>query len=111
MKGHNTEKLLSNKGSGFSGLTALKFFENFSKYIDLKIFNYDELEKITLFEENVDLDTVFVTHSEADSSCEYLMEKVKEVLPEANVVEAKAGCIISTHCGPGTIGVLYILKH
>lgn len=48
----------SNKGSGFSGLTALKFFENFSKYIDLKIFDYDELEEITLFEENVDLDRI-----------------------------------------------------
>ena len=48
----------SNKGSGFSGITALKFFENFSKYVDLKIFNYDELEEITLFEENVDLDRI-----------------------------------------------------
>ena len=27
----------SNKGSGFSGFTALKFFENFSKYIDKNI--------------------------------------------------------------------------
>jgi len=48
----------SNKGSGFSGLTALKFFENFYKYIDAKIFDYNELEEITLFEENVDLDRI-----------------------------------------------------
>ena len=61
--------------------------------------------------ENIELDTVFVTHSEADSSCEYLSSKVKEVLPEANLLTSRAGCIISTHCGPGTIGVLYILKH
>ena len=61
--------------------------------------------------ENIELDTVFVTHSEADYSCEYLTGKVKEVLPEANLLTSRAGCIISTHCGPGTIGVLYILKH
>ena len=61
--------------------------------------------------ENVDLENVFVTHSEADSSCEYLMGKVKEVVPDANLLSSRAGCIISTHCGPGTIGVLYILKH
>jgi DegV family protein with EDD domain len=61
--------------------------------------------------DNIDLDAVFVTHSETDSSCQYLSGKVKEVLPEANLLTSRAGCIISTHCGPGTIGVLYILKH
>lgn len=69
------------------------------------------VEMVVEDKDNIDLETVFVTHSEADTSCAYLMEKVKEVLPEANVMESRAGCIISTHCGPGTIGVLYILKH
>ena len=69
------------------------------------------VEMVIADKDNIDLSTVFVTHSEADSSCEYLIAKVKEVLPEANVVESRAGCIISTHCGPGTIGVLYTLKH
>lgn len=69
------------------------------------------VEMLVEDKENIDLDTVFITHSEADDSCAYLTEKVKEVLPEANVLESRAGCIISTHCGQGTIGVLYILKH
>ena len=69
------------------------------------------VEMVVEDKENIDLDSVFVTHSEADSSCEYLTGKVKEVLPEANLLTSRAGCIISTHCGPGTIGVLYILKH
>ena len=69
------------------------------------------VEMVIADKDNIDLSTVFVTHSEADSSCEYLTAKVKEVLPEANVVESRAGCIISTHCGPGPIGVLYTLKH
>ena len=69
------------------------------------------VEMVIEDKDNIDLETVFITHSEADSSCEYLTGKVKEVLPQANVLESRAGCIISTHCGPGTIGVLYILKH
>ena len=69
------------------------------------------VEMVVEDKDNIDLDTVFVTHSEADESCAYLSEKVKEVLPEANLMTSRAGCIISTHCGPGTIGVLYILKH
>ena len=68
------------------------------------------VEMVVEDKDNIDLDTVFVTHSEADESCAYLSEKVKEVLPEANLMTSRAGCIISTHCGPGTIGVLYILK-
>ena len=69
------------------------------------------VEMIAEDKENVDLDTVFITHSEADESCAYLMEKVKEVVPSANVISSRAGCVISTHCGQGPIGVLYILKH
>ena len=69
------------------------------------------VEMVVEDKDNIDLETVFVTHSETDSSCEYLTGKVQEVLPEANILNSRAGCIISTHCGPGTIGVLYILKH
>lgn len=75
-------------------------------------FGLDKLaEMLAADADNVDLDNVFITHSEADKSCEYLTEKVKEIVPEANVLTSRAGCVISTHCGPGTIGVLYILKH
>ena len=75
-------------------------------------FGLDKLaEMLTADQENVDLDNVFITHSMADSSCEYLKQKVKEIVPNANILTSKAGCVISTHCGPGTIGVLYILKH
>lgn len=69
------------------------------------------IEMLEADKENIDLSQVFVTHSEADEYCEYLMKRIKEVLPEANLASSRAGCIISTHCGQGTIGVLYTLKH
>lgn len=59
---------------------------------------------------NVDLGTVMITHSMADSSAEYLHRKLKEFVPEDKIMITDAGCVISSHCGKGTIGILYILK-
>ena len=69
------------------------------------------LEMVLQDKDNIDLSRVFITHSEADSYCEYLNVKLKEALPEANIISTRAGCIVSTHCGQGTIGILYTLKH
>lgn len=60
--------------------------------------------------DNLDLDTVMITHSMADESCAYLYEKLKELIPEEHIMTTNAGCVISSHCGPGTIGILYITK-
>ena len=51
-----------------------------------------------------------ITHSIADNSCEYLFNELKKLIPEENIMITKAGCVISSHCGKGTIGILYILK-
>lgn len=60
--------------------------------------------------DNVDLDNIIITHSIAPDACVYLSQKVKELFPEANVFSTDAGCVISSHCGQGTIGILYMLK-
>lgn len=60
--------------------------------------------------DNVDPDMIFITHSKADESAKYLVPKVKAMHPEANVMETVAGCIVSCHCGPGTIGILWANK-
>ena len=60
---------------------------------------------------NVDLDHVFVTHSGMDQNLiNYLFEEVSKVVGQDHVYITRAGCVISSHCGPGTIGVLYIKK-
>ncbi|MBR4342497.1 MAG: DegV family protein [Lachnospiraceae bacterium] len=52
---------------------------------------------------------VFITHSECP---EPIVSKVKGLLESLNhfkeVLVTKAGCVVSSHCGPGTLGVLYI---
>jgi DegV family protein with EDD domain len=52
---------------------------------------------------------VFITHSGCP---EVLVSKVKALLTGLNrfkeVIVTHAGCVVSSHCGPGTLGVLYI---
>ena len=52
---------------------------------------------------------VFITHSGSDAE---IIDAVRTYLEELGVFEeilvTRAGCVISSHCGPGTLGVLYI---
>ena len=52
---------------------------------------------------------VFITHSGCDRET---VEKVRAYLEELGVfdeiLETRAGGVVSSHCGPGTLGVLYI---
>lgn len=60
-------------------------------------------------EGKVDLENVFITHSLADKMHDYIKNKVLEAnLGIKNIYESHASSTISTHCGPGTIGILYI---
>lgn len=59
---------------------------------------------------NIDEDFVMVTHTGMpDSLNTYLVNEVKK-LTKATVLETKAGAVIGSHCGFGTIGILYIKK-
>lgn len=60
--------------------------------------------------DNVDQDYIMVTHTYADDEAKELQTKIKEVFPNAKVEITDAGCVISSHCGKGTIGILYIKK-
>lgn len=61
--------------------------------------------------ENADPTQVFITHSHAS---EDVVKRVKEYLEELgifdNITETKASGVISSHCGPGTLGVLFYEK-
>ena len=54
-------------------------------------------------------DRVFITHS---GSSEETVNSIKRYLEELNyfkeILITRAGCVISSHCGPGTLGVLYV---
>ena len=61
--------------------------------------------------ENVHADKVFITHAGCDQAIiDSCVAKVKELIPEANVMITRAGCTVSAHCGRNTLGVLFIRK-
>ncbi len=51
----------------------------------------------------------FVTHSTADPALvEAAKEKVKELFEFDEILETVAGSIVTSHCGQGTLGVLFV---
>ena len=78
----------------------------FENALDI-VFDYFESD---YKENNVDLDCVMVTHPYAPKDAKYLKEKLAAAGVK-NILETNAGCTIATHCGPRTIGILYIKKH
>ncbi len=59
---------------------------------------------------NVVKTRVFITHSIAMESLKYIKEKLEAEVKDMEIITTVAGCVISSHCGPGTIGILYITK-
>ncbi len=82
-----------------------KYRGNYAKclasYVKDRIANRDDLDYTTLF----------VTNTPVTDAC---MQAVNEVVDEysrfENVYHTTAGCTISCHCGPGTLGVLFVRK-
>ncbi len=61
--------------------------------------------------DDLDLKRVFVTHSKLpDQTVNAAVDTIKELQQFEEICPTDASCTICTHCGPGTIGVLFIRK-
>lgn len=56
-------------------------------------------------------DRVFITHSQCDAK---IVDEVRSYIQSLGIfdeiIETRAGGVVSSHCGPGTLGVLFISK-
>lgn len=82
-----------------------KYRGNYTKcivnYIKDRITNRDDLEKHTLF----------VTNTPVSAECmSAVQDAVAECADFENIYWTNAGCTVSCHCGPGTLGVLFVRK-
>jgi len=59
---------------------------------------------------NIDMRRVFITHTSTDEDAEALKAELIKIAPIQEVCMTHAGATIASHCGPGTIGVLYFTK-
>ena len=61
--------------------------------------------------ENLDLSRIFITHSGvADSALETARRAVEDCASFQEILVTRAGCTVSSHCGPGTLGILFLHK-
>ena len=72
-----------------------------SAYVKDRLANRDDLER----------ETLFVTRTPVSDDC---LNSVKDAVAEyadfENIYWTEAGCTVSCHCGPGTLGVLFVRK-
>jgi DegV family protein with EDD domain len=67
------------------------------------------LNNVIKEKDNISPERVMVTHS-ISNDADYLRNELTKHLDVNEVIETQAGCVISSHCGPNTIGILYIEK-
>ena len=61
--------------------------------------------------QDIDRDTLFVTQTSVPDDCyRAVMDAVSAHGHFSTVYETTAGCTVSCHCGPGTLGVLFLKK-
>ena len=59
---------------------------------------------------NIDMHRVFITHSGSEEDAEMLRSSLAEMAPIEEICITQAGATIASHCGPATIGILYLMK-
>lgn len=83
-----------NTGKDMGGLKQV-----LKKYVDSTLAKFPNIKK----------DICFVTHTEMDEEIsKFILEYVKSLNIFDEVIEQTAGSVITSHCGPGTLGILYL---
>ena len=61
--------------------------------------------------EDIDTDTLFITRTVIDDDAyAAVVDAAKQYSDFKNLYETTAGCTISCHCGPGTLGIVFVRK-
>ncbi len=58
---------------------------------------------------NISPERIFVTHSISDDG-PFLQAELRKHTKAKEIIISRAGCVIASHCGPNTIGILFIKK-
>ena len=61
--------------------------------------------------DTVDTRRIFITDSGVDEAIRDEVEAtLRSLLPFEEIIRTRAGCTVSSHCGPGTLGILFYRK-
>lgn len=56
----------------------------------------------------IDSTRIFLTHSFAQDSVDYVKAALEKELDNPDIIITETGCVVSSHCGVGTLGVLFL---
>ena len=68
------------------------------------------LEELSSHGGTLDSQRVFVTHCACPEDAEFLAEELRRLAIFEEILITEAGSVIASHCGPKTIGILYMTK-
>ena len=73
---------------------------------------YTQYIRDYLSRENIDTRMGFLVHSGriSQETLEQLRQLILELVPFSEVPIVRAGCTVTSHCGPGTVGVIFASK-
>ncbi|MNC43639.1 Fatty acid-binding protein [compost metagenome] len=57
---------------------------------------------------NIDKELIIVAHTLAEEDAKYLETALREQTGSGEIAVIHAGCVIGSHCGPGTVGLMYM---
>ena len=84
---------------------AKKYRGNYNRCLDMYV-----KDRLTA-EANIDTKRIFITHSGVDqATIDQVRATVESCMKFDEILVTRAGCTISSHCGDGTLGILYMLK-
>ncbi|HOB34299.1 MAG: DegV family protein [Firmicutes bacterium] len=67
------------------------------------------LNTVLAVKDEIDPERIFITHSVSDDG-PYLKEELLKHIDAKEILITQAGCVISSHCGRNTIGIIYMKK-
>jgi len=68
------------------------------------------LNSVLANKDNIDLSRIIITHSMSKANADFLKSELESKIMVEEILITDAGCVVSSHCGPNTIGILYIEK-
>ena len=73
---------------------------------------YEQYVRDVLSLRNIDTRAAMLTHSGrvSEETLAHLEQLVRELVPFEKVYVQRTNCTVSSHCGPGTLGVLFALQ-
>lgn len=66
------------------------------------------LQEVLASKGKIESNRIILTHSMSDEAVAYVKRGLEENLDNPEVIITETGCVVSSHCGKGTLGVLYM---